>query len=122
MSDSEKDWWLAWRAKREAQHAPPGVPPHPRELCTDEGHDWFPQMTVCRAEMEYESAWAAYRRLHDKRPWHDGTFTDWTEKPDSGHPYHLEHGVRIWVSETDLALGGDFTRLENPFKKTEEDA
>lgn len=81
-------------------------------------------MAVCRAEMETASAQAAYERLHEKRPWHDGTFTDWADAPSETHPFHHQHGIRIWVSTSDLMLGGHFTRYENPFRQEddEEDA
>ena len=95
--------------------------PHLHEVCGDAERLWFPQMVACRVEMETEAAQAAYRRLHEKRPWHDGTFTRWVEEPDEGHPYHFMHGIRIWVTETDHGLGGDFTRLENPFRKTRDE-
>jgi hypothetical protein len=75
-------------------------------------------MTVCRVEMESRFGARAFERLHEKRPWHDGTFTDWAEEPSESHPYHFQYGVRIWVSATDLMLGGHFTRYENPFAKT----
>lgn len=66
--------------------------------------------------METEAARAQFERLHEKRPWHDGTFTDWAEKPSADHPYHFSHGIRIWVAETDHGFGGAFTTRENPFE------
>lgn len=71
--------------------------------------------------METEAAQAKFARLHEKRPWHDGTFTDWAEKPSADHPYHYSYGTRIWVSETDFSLGGAFTTRENPYEQIEED-
>lgn len=121
MSDSEKEWWLARRAALDSEHSAPGVAPHPRESCGDAERPWYPQMTVCHAEMEVEAAREQYRRLHEKRPWHDGTFTDWAAEPTADHPYHYLHGVRIWVAETDLGLGGRFTTRENPLEVRPED-
>jgi hypothetical protein len=97
------------------------VTPHSHDACGDDERVWYPQMIVCRVEMETASALAAYRRLHEKRPWHDGTFTDWAEEQSESHPFHFDHGIRIWVTETDHGLGGHFTRFENPFRKTDDD-
>lgn len=121
MPDSEKEWWLARRAQREAEHAPPGVTPHPHEACADDERLWFPQMSTCRVEMETAAAEAAWARQHEKRPWHDGTFADWAEEPSESHPYHFQHGTRIWVTKTDLGLGGNFTTRENPFEQDDEE-
>lgn len=90
-------------------------------MCADPDRLWFPQMTVCRVEMETSAAQAQFERLHEKRPWHDGTFTDWAEKPSDSHPYHHRFGTRIWVTETDLELGGNFTTRENPYEETGEE-
>lgn len=122
MPDSEREWWLARHAHREAQHLAPGIAPHPREVCGDADRPWYPQMTVCHVEMATEAAQAQFARLHEKRPWHDGTFADWAEKPDADHPYHYAHGTRIWVAERDLNLGGAFTTRENPYEVRPEDS
>lgn len=42
--------------------------------------------------------WAA---LHEKEPWHNGTFDDWAEDRSDSHPYHYSDGVRVWVDKTD---------------------
>lgn len=42
--------------------------------------------------------WAA---LHEKAPWHDGSFTSWVAERSDSHPYHMNDGVRIWVDTTD---------------------
>lgn len=121
MPEPEREWWIARHAQREATHSPLGVTPHPHEACIDAERIWYPQMVACRVEMETASAEAAYRRLHEKKPWHDGTFTDWSEKPSADHPFHFMAGVRIWVSETDQGLGGHFTRQENPYATDDEE-
>lgn len=90
-------------------------------MCGDAERLWYPQMTVCHVEMETEAAQAQYARLHEKRPWHDGTFADWAEEPSADHPYHYSHGTRIWVAEKDLGLGGEFRTRENPFADDDED-
>lgn len=77
-------------------------------------------MAVCHVEMETEAARARFARLHEKRPWHDGTFTDWAEEPSGDHPYHYTYGLRIWVTEVDHGFGGNFTTRENPFEEKED--
>jgi hypothetical protein len=52
--------------------------------------------------MEREAANARWSRLHDDRPWHDGTFQKWAENPSEGFPYHRDHGLVIGVADTDL--------------------
>jgi hypothetical protein len=115
MPDSEREWWLARHDRKRAEH----TCGHPREVCDDPERVWFPQRATCRVEMETAAAEAQFARLHEKRPWHDGTFTDWAEKPSTEHPYHYTYGTRIWVTETDLGLGGAFTARENPYKGEE---
>lgn len=78
------------------------------EECGDAERPWYPQMTVCHATRETAAANAAYQRLHDDRPWHDGSFQRWAEKPSAEFPYPADAGVSIWVSASDLGLGGDF--------------
>lgn len=52
--------------------------------------------------MEREGAARKYARLHEKAPFHDGTFTDWAEKASSAHPYHFMDGVTIYVAPVDV--------------------
>jgi len=118
MPDSEREWWVARQARKDNKH----TCGHPREVCADPDRVWFAQMSVCHVEMEAAAAQVKFDRLHEKRPWHDGTFTDWAAEPSDEHPYHHSFGTRIWVNATDLALGGKFTTYENPYKKDEEDA
>ncbi len=50
--------------------------------------------------------------MHEKRPFHDGTFpTDpaaWAEKATREHPYHYRDGVSIYVAAEDLDPDDDF--------------
>lgn len=118
MPDSEREWWRARHARNEDLHSCG----HPREVCADPSRSWYPQMSVCHVEMEAAAADAAFRALHEKRPWHDGTFADWAETQDADHPYHFTFGTKVWVTETDLGLGGKFTSHVNPYDDDEEDA
>lgn len=81
----------------------------PASQCTDATTVWYPQRLVCFATMEQQAAEASYERLHEKAPWHDGTFTDWVEKPDRQHPYHFKFGVQVFAAEVDLDPGDSFT-------------
>lgn len=51
--------------------------------------------------MEKESAARKYARIHDKRPYHDGTFTSWAEKASDSHPFHFNDGVTIYAAPVD---------------------
>lgn len=83
-------------------------------MCSDPDKPWFPQLSVCYPTMQEQAANARFQRLHEARPWHDGTFTSWAEKPDEEHPYHFTHGTTVWVAETDHGYGGDFLTDESP--------
>lgn len=58
--------------------------------------------------MNEQAAQARWQRLHEAKPWHDGTFESWREKPDDEHPFHFSHGTNVWVAETDHGYGGEF--------------
>lgn len=81
---------------------------HPQHVCSDKSRQWFPQLEVCYPTMEQDAARERFRRLHEKRPWHDGTFTSWGEEQSADHPYRFDYGVTIWASREDLGHGGDF--------------
>ncbi|WP_228941846.1 hypothetical protein [Nocardioides sp. Leaf374] len=53
--------------------------------------------------MERAAALAKYQRLHEDRPYHDGTFTRWAEKRSDRFPYHHSDGVTVWVADQDYA-------------------
>lgn len=104
MPEESRAWWRARHMREQLTHSCG----HPREVCSDPEREWYPQMTVCYPTMVTEAMQAKYARLHEKRPWHNGSFTDWAEEPSVEHPYHYTHGTTIWVSEQDLAVGGEF--------------
>lgn len=49
-----------------------------------------------------------YDRLHEKKPFHDGTETIWAEAYSKLTPFHYRDGVTIWVSRHDLTPDDDF--------------
>lgn len=59
--------------------------------------------------MERDAAQALYADLHEKAPYHDGTFTDWEAKRSSSHPYHFNDGVSFGVAEADPSPWDLFT-------------
>lgn len=94
---------------------------HSRHVCSDPDRQWFPQLEVCRPTREQQAAWAAYERLHEKRPWCNAAMTSWAEKPDEAHPFRYDHGVTVWAAETDHGHGGNFTTQENPWAEPDDD-
>lgn len=73
----------------------------------------YPLRLICYPSMEREAAHAAYEALHRELPWHDGTFQSWAKERSSSHPYHFTHGVRVSVSDEDLAPWDTFTTERN---------
>lgn len=59
--------------------------------------------------MELAAANAAYARLHEKEPFHDGSFTSWAGDRSSSHPYHFNDGVSIGVTDHDATPWDKFT-------------
>jgi hypothetical protein len=49
-----------------------------------------------------------YDKLHEDRPWHDGTETIWRAEYSSLTPFNYRDGVTIWVSKYDLSPDDDF--------------
>lgn len=63
--------------------------------------------------MEREAADRAYEALHEKRPFHDGTFTSWVAEASRSHPYHFRDGVTVYVADEDAAPWDEFTTRES---------
>ena len=59
--------------------------------------------------MERSAANSAYAKLHEKAPYHDGTFRSWAKEWSPTHPYHYNDGVSIGVSDRDLTPHDAFT-------------
>lgn len=58
--------------------------------------------------MQQQMAQRRWDLLHEKAPYHDGTFTLWSDKPTPVCPFHYSDGVTIWVSPDDLTPDDDF--------------
>lgn len=53
--------------------------------------------------------------LHEAKPYHDGSFTVFMEKPTDLTPFHVNDGLTIYLSPVDDNPDDDFTT--NPFAK-----
>ena len=73
---------------------------------------WFPQRIVDYAEMQLAGAQALYAGVHEERPYHDGTFTDWSKERTSRHPFRYDDGVSIILAAEDLFADDDFLTNE----------
>ncbi len=73
----------------------------------------YPFRRVCYATMEKQAADAAYAKLHEKEPYHDGSFTSWAKDRGPSHPYHFNDGVHIGVAGHDLTPHDLFTTEVN---------
>lgn len=62
--------------------------------------------------MQLAAANRRYDQLHKEKPFHDGTFRIWMEKPSQLTPFHYRDGVTIWISEEDLTSADDDDFLE----------
>lgn len=80
----------------------------PRSECGDDERDWFPQLSICQPSMQLEAAKRRFERLHQDRPYHDGTMTLWAKDSSDAFPFHYADGVSVWMAPVDLGLGGDF--------------
>lgn len=49
-----------------------------------------------------------YARMHEAKPFHDGTGAIWAESPSWITPFHFQDGVRIYLAETDENPDDDF--------------
>lgn len=58
--------------------------------------------------MELAAANWRYDDLHRARPYHNGDRTRWAAEQSKDFPCHYRDGVTIFVTETDLNLGGAF--------------
>jgi hypothetical protein len=70
--------------------------------CEDIDGDWFPQRDICWSTAAAQVAQRKYDKLHEQRPWHDGTETVWNEKYSLLTPFHYRDGTSLWVSKHDL--------------------
>lgn len=75
---------------------------NPRSECADPKRRWYPQRQICYAEVEQKASEWRYDELHKARPFHDGTFSNWSAERDQEHPCHYLDGVTIYTAAVDL--------------------
>jgi hypothetical protein len=54
-----------------------------------------------------------YDRLHDERPFHDGSFQNWAKESSAEFPFHYRDGVTIVLFDHDANPGDEFTTDES---------
>lgn len=118
LPEAERGYWIAdWQLSRLECDCG-----RPVEECSDPARKFYPYRRVCFATMEREAAQAAYRDLHEERPWHDGTFTSWAAKRSASHPYPFDAGVQIGVADTDVAPWDHFATKRDASPVAPDDA
>ena len=105
LDSPDAELWIAlWERERLT------CPVHhgPVDECPDDQRDWFPQRRVCWPTAQLEAAKRLYAAIHEDRPYHDGSFNRWAEKPSHEYPFHYADGVSIYLAETDENPEDDF--------------
>lgn len=66
--------------------------------------------------MELASLKARYAAQHEKKSFHNGTFSGvWSEHRTERTPYHFSDGVTLYVSEDEPDADQDFLRRRGSF-------
>ena len=63
--------------------------------------------------MERESSRGLYAELHEKAPFHNGSFSSWSAKRTKKHPVRFDEAVQIGVSTDELTPWDPFTTEVN---------
>ena len=106
LAPRERDLWILDWQRQQAQCPDCG---NPIAECSDHSRSWYSYRRICYATMEVKAAQDAYADLHEKAPYHDGTFTSWSPKRSAGYPYHHSHGVSFGAADQDLTPWDVFT-------------
>lgn len=80
----------------------------PIEECGDDQRDWYPQRVICWPSAQLEATKRRYQMLHEKKPYHDGTFKRWVEDASLDYPFHAFDGVSFWLSPVDIPDDDDW--------------
>lgn len=56
---------------------------------------------MCWPAAELAVAERLFDALHEREPWHDGTFSTWSGEFSEATPWHYRDGTRIYLAETD---------------------
>jgi hypothetical protein len=77
-----------------------------RSECSDPATVWYPQRTICYADMAASQVRWKYEQLHgpeSQEQFHDGSFEVWAPRRSDAFPFGAEDGVGFWVSTEDLS-------------------
>lgn len=80
-------------------------------MCSDPDVTYYPQRSVCYADMNAAAARRIYDELHGEGShmlFHDGSFEVWSPRFSTGMPFKHDDGVSIWMSTEDLSPDDDF--------------
>jgi hypothetical protein len=72
---------------------------------------WYPQRTICYADMAATAARWMYDDLHSEESgmrYHDGSHKVWSRHRSAAFPFDANDGVSIWVSTEDLTPDDNF--------------
>lgn len=73
----------------------------------------YPYRRICQVTRAREAAQAMYAALHEKAPFHDGTYTRWNEHRTSEFPYRYDEGVTVGVDTVERTPWDYFTTRTN---------
>lgn len=83
----------------------------PRALCSDPETTFYPQRTVCYAEMARQQVQWKWDQLHgpdSSEQYHDGSFEVWSPNRSDGTPFAADDGVTLWVATENLTPDDNF--------------
>lgn len=83
----------------------------PMSVCSDPNLTFYPQRTVCYADMATSWVRWKYDQLHGSEThaqFHDGTFKAWSKHRSDAFPYAADDGISLWVATEDLTPDDDF--------------
>ncbi|UUW88404.1 hypothetical protein [Pimelobacter simplex] len=106
LGPRERDLWILDNQRQRTTCPDCG---NPIAECSDPDRSWYSYRRICYASMEVRAAEDAYADLHEKAPYHDGTFTSWNTKRTTEFPFHHSHGVNFGVAREDLTPWDTFT-------------
>jgi hypothetical protein len=79
----------------------------PLSICSDPEVQWFPQRTICYAEMATAQVRWQWEQLHGDQ-FHDGSFEAWSKSRSAAFPFAADDGTSLWVSTENLTPDDDF--------------
>ncbi|MGH3996674.1 MAG: hypothetical protein ACRDTJ_04345 [Pseudonocardiaceae bacterium] len=120
LPPDERELWIERRHREQTTCSECG---RPASECSDPERSHYPFRRVCYVTMERRAAETLYAELHEKEPYHNGTFASWSKDRGPSHPYHFNDGVSVGVTDRDVTPWDTFTTQRNasPTPPTEDD-